>query len=113
MALWRFGGTAYGPIDRESAFIDASYTAGVKNVIDNIQVAPVSMMDDRIRVATARAVYGFPSLNKYAIDPVKPIRIVVQNGNVMLEGMVISQTGQGKSPDYAPTAVPGSVQGHQ
>ncbi len=85
------GGTAYGPIDKESAFIDASYTAGVKNVIDNIQVAPVSMMDDRIRIATARAVYGFPTLNKYAIDPIKPIRIVVQNGNVTLEGVVVSQ----------------------
>ena len=60
-------------------------------MIDNIQVAPVSMMDDRIRIATARAVYGFPSLNKYAIDPVQPIRIVVQNGNVTLEGVVISQ----------------------
>jgi hyperosmotically inducible protein len=85
------GGTAYGPVDKESALIDASYVAGVKDVIDNIKVDPLSMMDDRIRVATARAVYGYPSLNKYAIDPAKPIRIVVQNGNVTLEGMVISQ----------------------
>jgi hyperosmotically inducible protein len=85
------GGTAYGPVDKESALIDASYMAGVKDVIDNIKVDPLSMMDDRIRVATARAVYGFPSLNKYAIDPVKPIRIVVQNGNVTLEGLVMNQ----------------------
>jgi hyperosmotically inducible protein len=85
------GGTAYGPVDKESAIIDASYMAGVKGVVDNIQVDPVSMFDDRIRVATARAVYGYPSLNKYAIDPAKPIRIVVQNGNVTLEGVVISK----------------------
>jgi hyperosmotically inducible protein len=85
------GGTAYGPVDKETALIDASYTAGVKDVVDHIQVDPVSMMDDRIRAVTARAVYGYPSLNKYAIDPVKPIRIVVQNGNVTLEGVVINQ----------------------
>jgi hyperosmotically inducible periplasmic protein len=85
------GGTAYGPVDKQTALIDASYTAGVKDVIDNVKVDPLSMFDDRIRIATARAVYGFPSLNKYAIDPVKPIRIVVQNGNVTLEGVVMNQ----------------------
>jgi len=85
------GGSAYGPIDKESAIIDASYTAGVKDVVDHIQVDPVSRFDDGIRAATARAVYGFPSLGKYASDPVKPIRIAVQNGNVTLVGEVISQ----------------------
>jgi osmotically-inducible protein OsmY len=85
------GGSAYGPIDRQSALVDASYMVGVKDVVDHIQVDPVSMMDDRIRAATARAVYGYPSLNKYAIDPVKPIRIAVQNGDVTLVGVVISQ----------------------
>jgi hyperosmotically inducible periplasmic protein len=85
------GGSAYGPVDKDYAIADASYAAGVKDVVDHIQVDPVSMMDDRIRAVTARAVYGYPSLNKYAIDPVKPIRIVVQNGNVMLEGVVINQ----------------------
>jgi osmotically-inducible protein OsmY len=85
------GGTAYGPVDKQSALIDASYTAGVKDVIDNVNVAQLSMFDDRIRIATARAVYGFPTLNKYAIDPVKPIRIVVQNGNVTLKGVVMNQ----------------------
>ena len=36
-------------------------------------------MDDRIRFEVARAVYGYMSLNKYAVDPAKPIRISVQN----------------------------------
>jgi hypothetical protein len=48
-------------------------------------------MDDRIRIATARAVYGYPSLNKYSIDPAKPIRITVVNGNVTLSGVVDTQ----------------------
>ncbi|AXC15186.1 transport-associated protein [Acidisarcina polymorpha] len=84
-------GTAYGPVDKSSAVADASYTPGVKDVVDEIQVDPVSPMDDRIRLAVFRAVYGFPSLNKYAIDPAKPIRISVQNGNVTLFGVVDSK----------------------
>ena len=85
------GGTAYGPVDRDSAVAVAAYTPGVKDVVDDISVDPVSPMDDRIRRAVYRAVYGFPSLNKYAIDPAQPIRISVQNGNVTLFGVVNSQ----------------------
>jgi osmotically-inducible protein OsmY len=48
-------------------------------------------MDDQIRLAVARAVYGYATLNKYAIDPGKPIRISVRNGNVELYGTVDSK----------------------
>jgi hyperosmotically inducible periplasmic protein len=82
------GGSAYGPVDKQSALIDAGNMPGVKEVVDRIQVDPLSRMDDRVRIATARAIYGFPSLNKYAIDPARPIRIAVQNGNVTLLGVV-------------------------
>ena len=82
------GGHAYGPVDKDSAVSLASNTPGVQDVVDDIQVDPVSPMDDRIRIAVARSVYGFPSLNRYAIDPGKPIRISVQNGNVTLYGVV-------------------------
>jgi hyperosmotically inducible protein len=85
------GGTAYGPTDKDSALSLVANYPGVKDVIDNIEVAPVSPMDDRIRLAEARAIYGAPQLNKYAIDPAKPIRITVVNGNVTLSGVVDSQ----------------------
>jgi osmotically-inducible protein OsmY len=85
------GGTAYGPSDKDSAVSLVENYPGVKDVIDNIEVAPVSPMDDRIRLAEARAIYGFPTLNKYAIDPAKPIRITVVNGNVTLTGVVDSE----------------------
>ncbi|MFZ0663695.1 MAG: BON domain-containing protein [Acidobacteriaceae bacterium] len=85
------GGHAYGPVDADSAVATVANMKGVKDVIDNIQVDPVSPMDDRIRIAEYRAIYGFPSLNRYAIDPVKPIRISVQNGRVTLYGQVDSQ----------------------
>jgi len=81
-------GHAYGPVDKDSAVSLVSHTAGVRDVIDEIEVDPVSPMDDRIRLETARAVYSYPSLQKYAIDPGKPIRISVQNGNVTLYGVV-------------------------
>ena len=84
-------GHAYGPTDKDSAVSLVSYTPGVREVVDEIEVDPVSPMDDRIRLQTARSIYGHPALNKYAIDPGKPIRISVQNGNVTLYGVVNSE----------------------
>jgi hyperosmotically inducible protein len=86
------GGIAYGPTDKDSAVSVVENYPGVKDVIDNIEVAPVSPMDDRTRLAEARAIYGYPQLNKYAIDPAKPIRITVVNGNVTLSGVVDTQS---------------------
>ena len=57
-------------------------------MVDEIEVDPPSSMDDSIRLKVARAIYGYPSLMKYSIDPGKPIRISVQNGNVTLYGSV-------------------------
>ena len=85
------GGHALSYNSRDSAMALVSFYPGVKDVQDEIQVDPVSMFDDRIRRQVYRAVYGFPSLNRYAIDPGKPIRISVQNGHVELYGMVDSQ----------------------
>ncbi len=84
-------GHALGPVAADSAVSLVSHFPGVQDVIDNIQVDPLSPMDDRIRFAVYRAVYGYPSLNKYAIDPAQPIRITVVNGNVTLNGVVLSQ----------------------
>ena len=49
-------------------------------------------MDDRLRVELARVIYGTPQLQKYALDPAKPIRITVVNGNVTLSGVVDSKS---------------------
>jgi osmotically-inducible protein OsmY len=82
------GGHARTNVDKDSALALVSTQPGVKDVIEEIDVDPVSMMDDQIRMAVARAVYGYPSLNRYAIDPAKTIRISVQNGHVELYGIV-------------------------
>lgn len=85
------GGHARTDVDKDSAIALVSTYPGVKDVVAEIEVDPVSLMDDQTRMAVARAVYGYPSLNKYAIDPAKPIRIAVQNGHVELYGVVDSQ----------------------
>ncbi len=85
------GGHVHNYIDRDSALALASTYPGVKQVNDEMEVDPTSIMDDRIRMEVARAVYGYPTLTKYAINPAKPIRISVQNGHVELEGVVDSQ----------------------
>jgi len=84
-------GHAYGPVDASSALALAASTPGVKNVVNEVRVDPLSMMDDRSRLQLFRTIYGFPTLSKYAVDPAKPIRISVQNGNVTLYGVVNSQ----------------------
>jgi osmotically-inducible protein OsmY len=76
--------------DRDSAVAILATTAGVKDVVDEIGVAPTSIMDDNLRIRLARAIYGNSSLRKYALDPQAPIRIVVENGNVELAGVVLN-----------------------
>ena len=81
-------GTVYGPTDKDSALSMVSHTPGVRDVVDNLEVAPVSPMDDQLRLRLARAIYGDSQLSRYALDPAKPIRITVVNGNVVLSGVV-------------------------
>lgn len=85
------GGHAHNYVNRDSAITLVATTPGVKDMVDNIEVDPVSTMDDQSRIAVARAIYGFSTLNRYAADPAKPIRISVQNGHVELYGVVASQ----------------------
>ena len=62
--------------------------AGVSEVINQIEVLPVSPNDDRIRTAVYRAIYYQPVLSRYAYQYVPPIHIIVRNGDVTLEGVV-------------------------
>jgi hyperosmotically inducible protein len=75
-------------VGRDEALADIYRQAGVKDVIDNISIEPASIFDDGLRLRTARAIYRDPVLSKYAIDPAKPIRIIVDNGHVTLYGSV-------------------------
>ncbi len=64
---------------------------GVEKVVNNIEVLPTSMNDDRIRRAAYRAIYGNSVLSQYQLRAVPPIHIIVNNGHITLEGAVARQ----------------------
>jgi osmotically-inducible protein OsmY len=77
-------------LGRDEALADIYSMPGVKDVIPNISVEPVSLFDEGVRMRAARAIYRDPVLSKYAMDPARPIRIIVVNGHVTLYGSVDS-----------------------
>ncbi|HXM08777.1 MAG TPA: BON domain-containing protein [Terriglobales bacterium] len=81
------GDTVYD-VPKDSALAIVARTAGVKDVVNDVSVLPVSRFDDSIRTLTARAIYRDSVLGRYASDPAHPIRIVVDNGHVTLYGTV-------------------------
>src|SRR5689334_5782907 len=60
----------------------AQRVPGVTSVRSEIKVLPLSPFDDQIRVRVARAIYGSASLNRYGMQPLPPIHILVDNGRV-------------------------------
>jgi osmotically-inducible protein OsmY len=75
-------------VGKDEALADIANMPGVKDVIDQVSIAPVSTFDDGLRLRAARAIYRDPVLSKYAMDPARPIRIIVDNGHVTLYGVV-------------------------
>jgi hyperosmotically inducible periplasmic protein len=65
---------------------------GVSGVTNNIEVLPTSPMDDQLRRALYRAIYGDPTLSKYGWSAMPSIHIIVKNGHVTLEGVVDNET---------------------
>ena len=100
------GGLVVEPVDKDSALGLIKNAQGVRGVVDNIQVAPVSPNDNRIRAAEYHAIYDYPTFSKYAINPAKPIRIVVLNGHVILTG-VVDNTGDRDIAGVRANQVPG------
>lgn len=82
------GGAVTSPTLKSDAESAIKHIEGVEKVTNDIEVLPVSPMDDGLRRQLYRAIYGYPSLQRYALPPIKPIRILVKNGHVVLEGVV-------------------------
>jgi hyperosmotically inducible protein len=84
--------TLLGQVTRPSVKSDAEsavkHIEGVEKVDNQIEVLPPSGMDDGLRRRLYRTIYGYPALEKYAMGVQKPIRIIVKNGHVTLEGVV-------------------------
>jgi hyperosmotically inducible protein len=64
---------------------------GISGVTNNIEVLPPAPMDDQLRHALYRAIYGDPTLSKYGWSSMPSIHIIVKNGHVTLEGVVDSE----------------------
>jgi hyperosmotically inducible protein len=88
--------TLLGQVTRPTLKSDAERVVknieGVQNVTNNIEVLPVSPNDDRLRLALYQSIYGHTALNRYALNAVPPIHIIVKNGNVTLEGVVANES---------------------
>lgn len=81
-------GTVTRPILKSDAENVVKRIAGVASVQNEIEVLPLSRFDDRIRLAELRAVYGNSALFRYRLGAIAPIRIIVKDGHVTLEGVV-------------------------
>ena len=103
--------TLFGQVVRPSLKSDAENSVkrieGVEHVNNQIEVLPPSPQDDRIRMALFHAIYRSPGLERYELGVQKPIRIIVKNGHVTLEGVVDSQ-GDKNLAGLRANSVPGT-----
>jgi len=84
-------GQVVRPVLKSDAENAVKHIEGVEKVDNQIEVLPPSSMDDGLRIALFRAIYQYPALQKYELGVQKPIRIIVKNGRVTLEGVVDSE----------------------
>ncbi len=64
---------------------------GVVRVVNQIEVLPLSPNDDNLRLSLYRTIYGHTALQTLAMRAVPPIHIIVEKGNVTLEGVVANE----------------------
>jgi hyperosmotically inducible protein len=80
------------PLLKSEAENVVKHVEGVARVENQIEVLPLSSFDDGIRLRTARAIYGYPALQRYGAGTQPSIHIIVKNGNVTLAGFVSTDT---------------------
>jgi hyperosmotically inducible periplasmic protein len=100
-------GQVVRPVLKSDAENVVKHVEGVDRVNNQIEVLPPSSMDDQLRIRLFHTIYGDPGLEKYALGVQKPIRIIVKNGHVALEGVVDTQADKDLAGIRAKT-VPGS-----
>jgi hyperosmotically inducible protein len=84
-------GSVTRPILKKDAEGVVKRLEGVTSVVNNIEVLPLSSFDDSIRLRAVRSVYGSPGFTRYAYSPNSPVKIIVKNGHVTLEGVVANE----------------------
>ena len=81
-------GAVSQPYKRSDLQRIVQHIPGVASVTNELKVLPVSFQDDRLRLQVARAIYRDPVLSRYALGAIPSIHIIVDNGKVMLTGVV-------------------------
>lgn len=84
-------GQVVEPSLRPEAEKEVKRIEGVKSVVNQIEILPPSSADASLRMAAFRAIYQYPGMQKYELGLRKPIRIIVKDRNVTLEGFVDSE----------------------
>lgn len=100
-------GQVVKPTLKTDAEASVKQIEGVASVVNQIEVLPPSGNDDQLRRALFRAIYSAPGMEKYAIQAVPPIHIVVKGGNVTLVG-VVDNTSDKTVVDLRAKMVPGA-----
>jgi hyperosmotically inducible protein len=86
-------GQVVRPTTKSDAEARVKEVDGVSKVVNEIEVLPLSPMDDRLRRALYRTLYGQNSpLFRYAIQATPSIHIIVKNGRATLKGIVANKS---------------------
>jgi hyperosmotically inducible protein len=99
-------GQVVRPILKSDAEAVVKNIPGVSKVVNNIEILPLSRFDDAIRLRTYWAIFSRPGFEKYAVQAVSPIRIIVKNGHVTLIGFVGTKLDKTEA-DLAAQSIPG------
>jgi len=78
------------PVDKYNLEQAVKTVKGVTRVNNQIEVLPLSPFDDQIRYRTLNTLLRSAPLNKYFLGVQPGIRIIVKNGNVTLDGVVLN-----------------------
>lgn len=79
------------PFKRQDLAARLAKVDGIDEVVNAIEVLPVSQSDSGLRIRLARAIYSHPAFWHYASMANPPIHIVVERGRVTLTGWVNSE----------------------
>jgi len=100
-------GQVTNPVLKSSAENVVKRIEGVQQVVNNIEVLPLSPMDDQTRRAVYQKIYGNSALStRYGFQALPSIHIIVKNGHVTLEG-VVANSGDKNIAGIQANGVPG------
>ena len=99
-------GRVTSPVKREEIGKRVAKIDGVKSLVNDIKVLPISPYDAELRLRIARAIYTNANFWQYASMSLPPIHIIVEGGHVTLTGQVGTQLD--RSLAYILAQVPGA-----